>query len=127
MARLVGYAAALAALALAPAGQAGQTISKNMVECAALMDVASLHVSDPERLAELNRAATVWALSAAEQAKREGGLAGDLSLAFTARKRAWLEAGAGFAFSQEFRDWASYCRALAMRYDVDVGLSQPKD
>lgn len=91
-----------------------------MAECGALMDVTSLHIREPDRKKRIERAAQVWAEAAAKQADAEGWLAGDLTSAYTTKRNEWGALGPAFMHTQEYRDWTSYCRALAFRYSVDV-------
>ena len=100
--------------------QAKQGVSENMAECGALMEVTSAHIRAPDRKRRTERAARVWAKAAERQADIEGWIAGDLLMAYTARRDAWRPLGAAFMHTKEYRDWSSYCKALAFRYKVDV-------
>lgn len=108
------------ALILAVPAQARQGVSESMAECGALMDVTVLHTRSPDRKKRIERAAQVWAEAAGKQADIEGWIAGDLTTAYSEKRNEWASLGPAFMHTQEYRDWASYCRALALRYKVDV-------
>jgi hypothetical protein len=123
MARSFGLLTLAASVALsAPA--AAQPISQSMAECAALYSVAGDHVgtlSTAERLYEISEG---WFGLAISTARAEGRRAPEAHVgsAYTAKCEEWSDRGRSWAFSEEFRDWTAYCRALGKRHDLDIAL-----
>ncbi|WP_298913376.1 hypothetical protein [uncultured Roseobacter sp.] len=94
---------------------AGQPISESMIQCGALYTVASDRVSTFDRARRLHAAAQVWADAALAQAENErrSDTEGYVSHLWGEKCAQWSDKGALYFFSEDFRDWTSYCRALA--------------
>jgi hypothetical protein len=85
------------------------------VQCGALYAVASGWVRDEAPRERLLIAADAFAAEAETEAGREGRAdpPGYVDVTWGAKCEEWSGKGAAYAFSQDFRDWTSYCRALA--------------
>lgn len=97
----------LAALAAAPA-QAVQPIYVSMAECAGLMQALTdqIETRSPRR-DRLVGAAENWARAAHAEAGH------DVSALIAQKASHWRDRGLAVVFTEEFKDWAGYCRSLA--------------
>ena len=111
---------AVSVLLTAPAGNAGQPISESMVQCSALYSVAGSWVENAEKAARLYSLSDAWVAASEARAAAEGiSLSQDRVNALWTHKCAeWSSKGRLYVFSQDFRDWMSYCKALGR----EVGL-----
>lgn len=93
---------------------ASQPISKSMAECAGLIGAMEAMTETPDRADWLRQAKGRWQALAVDQAEREGlARAQDVTLTHAkAKQDEWLDKGLMLVFSQDFRDWSSYCRKL---------------
>lgn len=103
---------------LAATAIAGQPVSESFVECAQLFDLsnrADRSRRDTEKGAALQYAAKQMMSRAHAEASAEGRQNIDVYLEETARDKAckWDEQGPLYVMTQDFRDWAAYCRSLA--------------
>ncbi len=107
---------------LAPSLAVAQPFSESMADCAALNQNAAQWVSTDEKADKLIYAANQWAEASLKQAKVEGReLTRDSLWTLIDQKTvAWEDRGAAFFLSQDFRDWAAYCRAFAKDRGVQV-------
>ncbi|WP_300031828.1 hypothetical protein [uncultured Roseobacter sp.] len=115
-------AALLLAGSVAPA-KAGQPIGESMVACGALYSVAAEWVSPGSAAERLTQAAEVWAAAAYTRAEREGRSDPRVWVSDLWRSKCndWSEKGTAYVFSQDFRDWTAYCRALARHEGLETG------
>jgi hypothetical protein len=114
-----------AIIGLALAGPAAaQPYSQSMAQCAGLYEAVRTSVSRPENLASLDAAAATFVRAALAQAQAEGqgDPAGWVRQHRDAMRADWLARGELAAFSQDFRDWTAYCRALAADHGIELGL-----
>lgn len=116
---------ALCAVPLSGA-KASQSLSKSMAECAGLFLAASewFDASDA-RADQMLYVAGVWSEAAREQAASEGHR--DAVPRVAAHERAkyeeWVGRGRMTVFSDDFKDWGGYCRALGKSRGLDIDLS----
>ena len=101
---------------------ASQPISKSMAQCAGLLFAMEHLVESPDRAYWLGAAAARWTNHATKRAKAEGRPARTIPTEVDASKQDWLGKGATFVFTEDFRDWISYCRKLGKA----SGLELPK-
>ncbi|RKF16961.1 hypothetical protein D6850_05390 [Roseovarius spongiae] len=107
------------ALVVAPGmASASQPISESFVQCAQLYDLSNRY--DPSRRstekgAMLEQAAAKFMTGAQSEARKEGRSDVSEYLAHMAETKAadWDAKGRSYVFTQDFRDWMSYCRSLA--------------
>ncbi|MEM9582652.1 MAG: hypothetical protein AAGA08_06015 [Pseudomonadota bacterium] len=92
--------------AITPA-HAGQPISKSMADCGGLLLGISAFLDNPSSQDYAISSSAIWADAAAAEAGR------DMTEELHATAQDWRDRGMMVAFSQDFRDWTSYCRALA--------------
>ncbi|WP_375228288.1 hypothetical protein [Roseobacter sp. S98] len=120
MSKLFGTAILITGLAVPVQG--GQPISESMVQCGALYAVAAEWVSEGEAQQRLIRMAGVWEDAAYTRAHGEGRAVAGAWVAETWRGKCnyWADKGALYVFTQDFRDWTSYCRALARHEGLDI-------
>ncbi|WP_298842751.1 hypothetical protein [uncultured Roseobacter sp.] len=120
IAHLIKSAALLAGIA-APA-QTGQPISESMVQCGALYSVAAEWVSEGPGQERLLHAADVWAQAAYARAEHKGRTDPEnwVSGMWRSKCNGWYDHGAGYVFTQDFRDWTAYCRALARHEGLET-------
>lgn len=106
-------------------GLAQQPYSESLVDCASLYTISNRAFPEratSEKGAKLQEMERVLLWAAIEQAQKEGHAdalshVNDLS----ARKAAhWDSKGLRFIFSDEFRDWMSYCRKFTAHLGIDL-------
>lgn len=96
---------------------AGQPLSHSMAQCSALYDVVEMSMmSRPDR-ARARYAADTWAAYAAAQARREGRKVSTVDHTRLTQRKDW-GSSTWFPASEAFRDWAAYCKSLALEKDV---------
>lgn len=104
----------------ATASSASQPISESMVQCAALYGTASGWVQGDSHSARLQRAAGAFVIAAEAQAHEEGwtnpGAYVDEMWGY--KNATWGIKGRAYVFTQDFRDWTGYCKALARDRDI---------
>lgn len=101
---------------------AGQPISESMVQCGALYSVAAGWVDQDGTRDKLMDAAEAWAVSAEARAATEGRSdpAGYVESLWPVKCSAWSAKHRAYVFTGDFRDWMSYCRALAKHENVPL-------
>lgn len=99
-----------------------QPYSESMTDCAALYQNMAQTVPSEQESYRLMYAANKWAEAAVVQAKTEGrSVTQDAAWAeIDGKTDAWEAKGKLFFFSQEFRDWAAYCRKFAKHTGVAI-------
>lgn len=99
-----------------------QPFSESMMDCAALYQNAAQWVQTDEKADKLIYAANQWADAALVQTNAEGKPISKDALwsNIDAKTDAWEARGAVFVFSQDFRDWAAYCRAFAKDRGITI-------
>ena len=109
-------------LAAAPA--AAQPYSKGLSQCGALYGLVAMWSERPEHVEPLERAAGIFANAAFDQALAEGldNPAETLDRQADDQRALWAAEGRLWVFSEEFRDWAAYCRKFAKSRGLDLGL-----
>lgn len=100
------------AVCAVPAG--AQPFSQSMAQCAGISQLLSDWVQDPTAAEVANYRAAVWFNAAIVQAEGEG--IGDAAAHVHQIKQAtyaeWEGRGKAMVFSEDFKDWASYCRSF---------------
>ena len=104
-------------LAVPTSVSAGQPVSESLVQCAQLFDTSNrMHPGhrtsgNGQKLAALS---TRFMDAAAREAKREGRASVRPYLRSHAAKKAayWDAKGEAYVFTDDFQDWAKYCRRL---------------
>ncbi|MDV7142449.1 hypothetical protein R3X27_07110 [Tropicimonas sp. TH_r6] len=107
--------------------EAGQPFSESLVDCAALFTISNRAYPERRHAGKglaLEQLGETFLAAAEARARAEGrtdptGYICDLEAEKTA---AWDSRGAFFVFSEEFRDWTSYCRSLSDH----LGISLPR-
>ncbi|MEX0309064.1 MAG: hypothetical protein AB3N17_02345 [Tateyamaria sp.] len=110
-------------LAVPTSVSAGQPVSESLVQCAQLFDTSNrLHPSyrtsgNGQKLAAL---AERFMDAAAREAKREGQSSVRPYLRSHASQKAayWDAKGEGYLFTDNFQEWARYCRTLGQNRGV---------
>ncbi len=110
---------------LAGTAHAGQPISESMVDCAAIFSASNRWFPEKaggEKGLALAHAANRFLEAAMHEAtaERRDDPAGFVADLLPQKEAAWDEKGMTFPFTQEFRDWADYCRALARDRKIDL-------
>ena len=109
---------------LMPPIYAKQAISESLLDCAALFTMSTR--AFPERqtakTAALKNAANLLTAKAHERAATEGRSNIKQYVAKLLRKKQnkWDARGVGFIFSDEFGEWASYCRSLSKHLGLNI-------
>lgn len=105
-----------------PGLAAAQPYSESMADCAAFYQNAAQWMRSDEKAETLLEATRVWHAAALDQAQREGRpLSADALWDRIDGKTADLEArGSMFLMSEDFRDWASYCRKFGKSQGIPV-------
>ncbi|QJF50631.1 hypothetical protein [Roseobacter ponti] len=113
---------AVVALSAAAPLSAGQPLSESMVQCGALYTVAAGWVDRDGTREKLLDAAEAWAVSAEARAATEGRSdpAGYVDAMWPVKCSAWSQKHRAYVFTGDFRDWMSYCRALAKHENVPL-------
>ena len=101
-----------------------QPFSQSMAQCAGLYEAMATLLSKPGDRAKLDAAAAAFSSAALTEAESEGQ---DDPAAWVAQhrdgKRAdWEARGTLAALSQDFRDWAGYCRSFAAERGIEIRL-----
>jgi hypothetical protein len=112
-------------LGLPESATAAQPISESFVECAQLFDLSNrAHPSrrDTENGAMLRYAAEQMMSGAHAEAETEGRKNIPAYLEQMAQDKAckWDEKGGLYVMTQDFRDWAAYCRSLAQSRGISL-------
>lgn len=114
--------ATFALFCLTSAANAGQPISESMVHCGALYSVAGSWMRTDEKAEKLYTVSDEWADAAIERAAVEGRSdpQGYVSSLWGGKCEAVASKGKAYVFSQDFRDWMGYCRALGRKMNVSA-------
>ena len=106
--------------AIWPAPGHSQPYSDSMADCTGLALAAAHHLQTPDRKAFAEQTAAMWIDAAIAQAKSEGRTTAEAQMAARAdaTRAAWLEDGVMMPFSENFRDWTSYCRKFGRAQGV---------
>lgn len=104
----------------AASASASQPISESMVQCAALYGTASDWVQGDSHSARLQRAAGAFVIAAQAQAVQEGksNPSEYVEDMWGYKNATWGVKGKAYVFTQDFRDWTGYCKALARDRDI---------
>ncbi|MEW9919664.1 hypothetical protein AB2B41_08620 [Marimonas sp. MJW-29] len=105
-----------------PTAATAQSYSESMADCASFYQNAAQWVRTDEKAEQIMANTRKWHAAAVTQARAEGRpvTADAMWDKINAKTDAWEAKGLGFAFTQEFRDWASYCRKFAKHTGVDL-------
>lgn len=113
----------IAGLASPGAAHAGQPISESLVDCATLVTLSNR--AFPDRLntskgRALDRAGRRLLDAARDQARAEGraDVRAHVAALAIAKAETWDAKGTAYVFTQDFRDWMSYCRSLSNHMDI---------
>ena len=115
---------ALLAILLFSRVEAKQPISESLVDCAALFTISTR--AFPERQTAkaraLNNAATTLTRAAQTRAATEeqSDPQGYVDKLLREKRAKWDARGVNFIFSEEFREWASYCRSLSKHLGISL-------
>lgn len=111
-------------LATIPAAATAQPASTSMAQCAGVYDSMTRLMPSIDRQEALARAASQYLRAARTQAAREGIAQPEKTTDATYRETrdTWERKGARVVFSQEFRDWTTYCRSFAENRGIELGL-----
>lgn len=115
----------LLALAFVFPGQAGaQPYSESMADCAAFYQNAAQWVRQDDNVDRLIHAARQFHAAALRQSAHEGQPtdAEEMWRRIDTKTTAWEARGALFPLSEEFRDWASYCRKFARHTGTEISF-----
>ena len=106
-----------------PVMGAAQPLSQSMAQCAGLVHSLATMTRDAQTTAKLDALGVKWRAAAIAQAEAEGrpDPAGYVAGYQRASYDDWRGRGKVATLSQDFRDWTSYCRALAKARDIKVG------
>lgn len=98
-----------------PTSAGSQPYSESMADCASVYQNAAQWVRTDESADKMMHAAIQWANAAVEQSHTEGKpMTSDAVWQKIDGKTArWEAKGSAVFFSQDFRDWAQYCRKFA--------------
>lgn len=105
-----------------PNANAKQPISESLVDCAAIFSISTR--AFPERKTEktiaLKEAEKRLTRAARDRAVSEGRSQPDkyIKSLTLEKQQKWDDKGTQFLFSEEFRDWAAYCRSLSKRLNI---------
>lgn len=112
---------ALFAVTLATSATA-QPYSTSMAQCAALMQNAAQWVESDENAERLMAATRGWHKAAVARAKAEGMQDAEarMTAAMDRQTALWEAEGAAFFYTEEFRDWTSYCKAFAKAQKITL-------
>lgn len=112
------------ALLMLPSVSQAQPLSQSMAQCSGLFHGVGKMMSDPARAEKLDKAGMVWRAAAITQAEAEGrdDPAGWVAIHQRASFDDWRGRGKMAAFSQDFRDWAGYCRSLGKAKGIKTTL-----
>lgn len=112
------------AVTVAPSVIVAQPFSTSMAQRAGLYGGVSQHLTKPENLEKFASAEAAFYLAAIEQAKTEGRKkpVDAIDAEYGAAWDDWAGRNAFGLMSQEFRDWAEYCRKFAKDRGIDTGL-----
>ena len=103
---------------------AKQPISESLVDCATIFSMTTR--AFPERntakSAALKSAEKTLLAEAENKARAEGNANAPMYVAALANKKQqkWDARGVNFIFSDEFRDWTSYCRSLSKHLGIEL-------
>ena len=114
----------LAGVIAATPALAQQPYSQSMAECAGLFAFALDHVNRPDRVSRLEAAVDTWMTAAENQADAEGRENPETYVAdaMQAKYADWSGRGQLAVLSQEFRDWADYCRSFGRAQGIETDL-----
>jgi len=105
-----------------PLAATAQPYSASMTDCASLYQNMAQIVRSEQDAYRMMYSVNMWAEAAVVQAKAEG-----RTTTFEAtweeidqKTEAWQAKGKLFFFSEEFRDWAAYCRKFAKHTGVAI-------
>ena len=112
--------ALLAATLAAPAS--AQPYSISMAQCAALTRNVAQWVTSEDAEARLMAATRLWQRAAVSRAQAEGvpNAAAEVAQVMARQSREWEAGGAAFFYTQEFRDWTTYCRKFAKDQKINL-------
>lgn len=112
----------LAIALLAPTSLAAQPFSHSMADCAAVYQNAAQWVAEEANADKLMRATNAWADAAIAQARSEGTPEPHDTMwtRIDTKTEEWEAKGADVFFSQDFRDWTSYCKSFAKAQGIRI-------
>lgn len=118
---------AIAAAAPAPVA-AQQPYSESLVDCAAIFTTTNRRFperAEGEKGRRLQAVGDKLIVAALDQAKKEGvsDPGAHVNELYAAKSAKWDDRSLMFIFSEEFRDWASYCR----KFTAHLGIDLPKE
>ena len=107
---------------LSPAMAVAQPFSESMADCAAQMQNAAQWVQSQDKSDALIYAARQWADAAQTQAGTEGNPLTDAQLwaKIDGKTKAIEAKGMSYFLTQDWRDWAAYCRKFAKAQHVSL-------
>lgn len=110
------------ALAIAATPGNAQSQSASMAQCAALMQNAAGWAQADETANRLKRATRAWHDASVARARAEGmeDAEARMTAAMEEQASAWKAEGAGFFYTQEFRNRAAYCKKFARAEGIDL-------
>lgn len=119
--RIFGPLSFLSVLGLVGTAQA-QPFSESMADCAAQMQNAAQWVQSQDKSDALIYAARQWADAAQAQAEAEGASLSDSQLwtKIDGKTEVIEEKGMAYFLTQDWRDWASYCRKFAKSRGIKI-------
>lgn len=105
-----------------PTAAGTQPFSESMADCASLYQNAAQWVKTDESADKMMYAAIQWADAAVVQSKAEGNAVSSDAIwqRIDGKTEKWEAKGGRVFFSQEFRDWAQYCRKFAKDRGVRI-------
>ncbi|NNE51227.1 MAG: hypothetical protein HKN30_02370 [Sulfitobacter sp.] len=114
----------IAALLVLPVPLSAQPYSESMADCASFYQNAAQWVRTDEKAEEIMHAVRAWYEAALDQAQAEGrSISADAMWdKIDARTGDWEAKGVYFSFTEEFRDWASYCRKFARHNGIQLSF-----
>lgn len=112
----------LAMTVITPCAAVSQPYSASMTDCASLYQNMAQIVPSDQDAYRMMYAANQWAEAAVVQAKTEGRATTHEATwqEIDSKTEDWQAKGKMFFFSEEFRDWAAYCRKFAKHTGVAI-------
>ncbi|MGC1504120.1 MAG: hypothetical protein WA782_08245 [Sulfitobacter sp.] len=107
---------------MAPSSAGAQPYSESMIDCASVYQNAAQWVRTDESADKMMFAAIQWADAAVAQSYSEGNPVTSDAIwqKIDGKTEKWEAKGSAVFFSQDFRDWARYCRKFAKDRGVSV-------
>lgn len=107
---------------ITPSATQAQPYSESMADCASVYQNAAQWVRTDESAEKLMVVARRWHAAAVAQSQAEGRRISETAMwdKIDSKTEEWEAKGAVFAFSEEFRDWTSYCRKFAKHTGVEI-------